>query len=176
MLIEEFMVLANEEVAKWCEKMELPFLSRVHGLPSTEQMQTIIRIIELKEFKKQPEPVHIRQFMDGLESTEEYFRVSRLLLPKMAKATYSDKKFRHFGLALEYYTHFTSPIRRYPDLQVHRIIKEFLHKELNDSRKIHYQKLLTKVAKKTSENERHAEEIERAFDSLFMCRYMQQFV
>jgi len=94
----------------------------------------------------------------------------------MAKATYADAKHRHFGLALEYYSHFTSPIRRYPDLQVHRIIKEKLRGTLTDERIIHYKKILKKVARSCSERERTAEDIERAFDSLYACRYMANHV
>lgn len=94
----------------------------------------------------------------------------------MAKATYTDTKHRHFGLALEYYAHFTSPIRRYPDLQVHRIIKEKLRGTLTDERIIHYKKILKKVARACSERERAAEDIERAFDSLYACRYMANHV
>lgn len=94
----------------------------------------------------------------------------------MAKATYTDTKHRHFGLALEYYAHFTSPIRRYPDLQVHRIIKEKLRGTLTDERIIHYKKILKKVARVCSERERAAEDIERAFDSLYSVRYMANHV
>lgn len=90
----------------------------------------------------------------------------------MSKAVYADRKHRHFGLALEYYAHFTSPIRRYPDLQVHRIIKEKLHGTLTEGRIIHYQKILKKVARHCSERERASEDIERAFDSLYALRYM----
>lgn len=94
----------------------------------------------------------------------------------MAKAVYSDKKFRHFGLALEYYAHFTSPIRRYPDLQIHRIIKEELHGLLTPERKKHYAQVLKKMAHHCSEMERHAEDLERQFDALYACRYMMGFV
>jgi ribonuclease R len=91
----------------------------------------------------------------------------------MAKATYSDTPFRHFGLALNYYSHFTSPIRRYPDLQVHRIIKDTLNKKLNSEKITHYKSILKKVARNCSEKERRAEDIERAMNSLYACRYMQ---
>ena len=94
----------------------------------------------------------------------------------MAKAIYRDRPDRHFGLALEYYAHFTSPIRRYPDLQVHRIIKEKLRGTLTDARIIHYKKILGKVARQCSERERAAEDIERAFDSLYAVRYMAKYV
>lgn len=124
-LIEEFMVLANEEVAKWCAKKNLPFLSRIHDLPPDEN-QVIIR--EIIGYPKNAEitPKSIRDAMDTFITEASIYRHSRLLLPKMAKAFYSDKAHRHFGLALDFYAHFTSPIRRYPDLQVHRIIKEEL--------------------------------------------------
>jgi ribonuclease R len=90
----------------------------------------------------------------------------------MAKATYSDTPFRHFGLALEYYSHFTSPIRRYPDLQIHRIIKEKIRSELTTERIAHYKSILKRVARSCSERERGAEDIERAMNSLYICRYM----
>lgn len=90
----------------------------------------------------------------------------------MAKATYSDTPYRHFGLALEYYSHFTSPIRRYPDLQIHRIIKEKITGKLSSERIAHYKALLKRVARTCSERERGAEDIERAMNSLYICRYM----
>lgn len=210
MLIEEFMVLANEEVAKWCDGHGIPFLSRVHGLPPYNSMEVIKQILSTrpilppvrsaaglthngrnnsnrqdfslhrndrnsKNSQKVLEPRHIREFLDTL-SPDEVYKYSRLLLPKMAKATYSDTKHRHFGLALEYYSHFTSPIRRYPDLQVHRIIKEQLRGTLTNERMIHYTKILKKVARSCSERERTAEDIERAFDSLYACRYMANHI
>jgi ribonuclease R len=194
-LIEEFMVLANEEVAKWCHHHGLPFLSRVHGLPGNEQteiIQSILRntakvpVIEwgnrgellLIKQKWTPvlEPTHIREFLESIHDPVELYRYSRLLLPKMAKATYSDTPFRHFGLALEYYSHFTSPIRRYPDLQVHRIIKEKIMGKLSNERITHYKTLLKRIARNCSERERSAEDIERAMNSLYICRYMSDKV
>lgn len=94
----------------------------------------------------------------------------------MAKAFYSDKAHMHFGLALEYYSHFTSPIRRYPDLQIHRIIKEELHKTLDKKRKEHYRHMLKKIAKKCSDGEVRATDIERTIDALYICRYMMDRV
>ncbi len=180
-LIEEFMVLANEEVAKWCEKENIPFLSRVHGLPGNEQTEIIQWILTKdipldflkKKEKNTLEPTHIREFLEKITDEQELYKYSRLLLPKMAKATYSDIPFRHFGLALNYYSHFTSPIRRYPDLQVHRIIKDTLNKKLNSEKITHYKSILKKVARNCSEKERRAEDIERAMNSLYSCRYMQ---
>lgn len=186
-LIEEFMVLANEEVAKWCELQGLPFLSRVHGLPGNEQTQIIQGIlwntlslsqkwtqsgIWKQKWAPVLEPTHIREFLESIHDPIELYRYSRLLLPKMAKATYSDTPYRHFGLALEYYSHFTSPIRRYPDLQIHRIIKEKITGKLSSERIAHYKALLKRVARTCSERERGAEDIERAMNSLYICRYM----
>ncbi len=307
MMIEEFMVLANEEVAKWCTKYSLPFLSRIHHLPPEENAKIIREIIGLAWSHEKLHPWDIRGFLDrysltqmtdnwcsfqdfrvwkylndeklwnggsgsetvwakqkkttnrwaergwasflppetfgtfGHESTEmgswkeqedskgkrfllsprgsfldalhqftlsqewrdtgsessgewwdmeawinqegwdragntyipsSLYRYSRLLLPKMAKAFYSDKAHMHFGLALEYYSHFTSPIRRYPDLQVHRIIKEQLHGILDKKRKDHYRQILKKIAKKCSDGEARATDIERAVDAIVICRYM----
>lgn len=167
------MVLANEEVAKWCVREELPFLSRAHALPSSQNIALIADMIANSEIRKKLEPHHIRSYMEKITDPVEQFRLSHLLLPKMAKAVYSDKVSGHFGLALSYYAHFTSPIRRYPDLQVHRIVKEKLHNVLSLERKIHYQSILKRVARHCSEQERLAEDVERAFDSLYACRYMQ---
>ena len=174
-LIEEFMVLANEEVAKWCAKKNLPFLSRIHDLPPDEN-QVIIR--EIIGYPKNAEitPKSIRDAMDTFITEASIYRHSRLLLPKMAKAFYSDKAHRHFGLALDFYAHFTSPIRRYPDLQVHRIIKEELQWTLTKERKKHYRDLLKKVAKKCSEGENTATDVERAIDAIVMCQYMSDKV
>jgi len=94
----------------------------------------------------------------------------------MSKAHYSHERLYHFGLALDFYSHFTSPIRRYPDLQIHRIIKEYIQKKLNPERKSHYKKILPKIARMCSSRERSAEDIERSFDALYACRYMEQFV
>jgi ribonuclease R len=185
-LIEEFMVLANEEVAKWCDTHGLPFLSRVHGLPGNEQTEIIQWVLQSKwqegkwwniifgksKNTKTLEPTDIREFLESISDPVELYRYSRLLLPKMAKATYSDTPFRHFGLALEYYSHFTSPIRRYPDLQVHRIIKEKIQGKLSSERISHYKTILKRIARICSEQERSAEDIERAMNSLYACRYM----
>lgn len=178
-LIEEFMVLANEEVAKWCHRNKIPFLSRIHGLPGNVQTEIIQWILQKTTIVEKSwikiwalEPTDIREFLEKISDPVDLYRYSHLLLPKMAKASYSDIPFRHFGLALEYYSHFTSPIRRYPDLQIHRIIKEKIHNTLTQERIAHYKNILKKVAKKCSEQERSAEDTERALNSLYICRYM----
>lgn len=176
MMIEEFMVLANEEVAKWCTKHSLPFLSRIHHLPPEDNAKIIREIVGLGKSHEQIHPKHIREYLDTLSTDEGMYRASRLLLPKMAKAFYSDTSLMHFGLALEYYAHFTSPIRRYPDLQVHRIIKEELQKTLDKKQKEHYRHILKKIAKKCSDGEARATDIERAIDAIMVCRYMSDKV
>ncbi len=171
-LIEEFRVMANEEVAKWCEKHTIPFLSRIHSLPGNDQM----KIIEWFIGQSDVSPLSIRRFLDSLTNERDLYRYSRLLLPKMAKAHYSDKRSMHFWLALEYYAHFTSPIRRYPDLQIHRIIKEKINNRLTSERRMHYKAILGKVARHCSLEERKSEDIARAFDALYACRYMEQYI
>lgn len=171
MLIEECMVLANEEVAKWCVREKLPFLSRVHTIPGEEQRKIIAEILENNSLRENIEPRHIREYFEKIQDPKEYYRLSRLLLPKMAKAAYEELPKRHFGLALTYYAHFTSPIRRYPDLLVHRIIKSQLHNTLGRS-KSRYTQEMKKWGKSLSEKEKKAEEIERAIDALMMCRFM----
>lgn len=186
MMIEEFMVLANEEVAKWCQTKGIPFLSRVHDAPSAEKTREIHEIIAIDNPDRQKEtlsvdidteltPRAIRHILEWARARGDLYRFSRLLLPKMSKAIYQDKKHRHFGLALEYYAHFTSPIRRYPDLLLHRMIKKYLHSELGE-RKSEYVKNMKKWGISLSEKERTAEEISRSIDSLYMCRYMSQYV
>ena len=127
-LIEECMVLANEEVARWCSKRQIPFLSRVHEAPPLEHRETIAAIIGKKSTDITPKD--IETYLSGIDDPHLLYRSMRLLLPKMAKAVYSDRPSQHFGLALEYYSHFTSPIRRYPDLITHRMIHAYLDRSV----------------------------------------------
>ncbi len=177
------MVLANEEVAKWCQTKGIPFLSRVHDAPSAEKTREIQELISMDTMDRhggmvsvevsdrELTPHEIRTILEQARERGDIYRFSRLLLPKMSKAVYQDKKHRHFGLALEYYAHFTSPIRRYPDLLLHRMIKKYLHSELGKE-KSEYAKNMKKWGISLSEKERAAEEISRSIDSLYMCRYM----
>lgn len=186
MMIEEFMVLANEEVAKWAIKRKIPFLSRVHDAPSVEKTREIVDILLankewLKEWiilgkNSEVEPHHIRSILEHAESNNElFYRLSRLLLPKMAKAVYKEKPVRHYGLALTHYAHFTSPIRRYPDLLLHRMIKYHLSKVSNFDKKS-YDKQMKKWGENLSEKERIAEEVSRSIDDIYMCQYMSNHV
>jgi exoribonuclease R len=165
MMIEEFMVLANEEIAKWCASKKIPFLSRVHEAPSEEKNREIREIIALswnhhnggfltikQEETQDITPHDIRKILEKARENNDLYRLSRLLLPKMAKAVYKDTVDRHFGLALKYYAHFTSPIRRYPDLLLHRMIKKYLHGELSKNASI-YEKNMKKWWMSLSEKE-----------------------
>lgn len=186
MMIEEFMVLANEEVAKWAIKRNIPFLSRVHDAPSVDKIREIVDIILAnKEWLNEKilvsedtpiEPHHIRSLLENAQSNEELsYRLSRLLLPKMAKAVYKEKPVRHFWLALTHYAHFTSPIRRYPDLLLHRMIKYHLSKVSKFDKKA-YDKQMKKWWESLSEKERVAENVSRTIYDVFMCRYMSNHV
>lgn len=186
MMIEEFMVLANEEVAKWAIKRKVPFLSRVHEAPSAEKSREIIDILMankesigeeiIASIGDDIEPHHIRSILEKASSQSElFYRFSRLLLPKMAKAVYGEKPVRHFGLALTHYAHFTSPIRRYPDLLLHRMIKYHLSKVSKFDKKS-YDKQMKKWGESLSEKERTAEDVSRAVWDVVMCRYMSKFV
>jgi ribonuclease R len=186
MMIEEFMVLANEEVAKWCIKRKIPFLSRVHDAPSAEKSREIVDILLANKdalgeeiilnTSPEIEPHHIRSVLEKASSNDElFYRLSHLLLPKMAKAVYAEKPVRHFGLALTHYAHFTSPIRRYPDLLLHRMIKYHLSKSTHFDKKT-YDKQMKKWGESLSEKERTAEDVSRAVDDVAMCRYMSNHV
>ncbi len=180
------MVLANEEVAKWAIKRKIPFLSRVHEAPSVEKSREIIDILMankesigediIASIGDDIEPHHIRSILEKASSQAElFYRFSRLLLPKMAKAVYGEKPVRHFGLALTHYAHFTSPIRRYPDLLLHRMIKYHLSKVSKFDKKA-YDKQMKKWGESLSEKERTAEDVSRAVNDVVMCRYMSKFV
>lgn len=181
-LIEEFMVITNEEVAKWCSKRKIPFLSRVHPEPSEEATRAIFEMMERKNPKKKNfekkfsetniSPRQIAEYLEKLPESERYF-ASRLILPKMSKAYYSANTSGHFGLALDFYSHFTSPIRRYPDLATHRMIHSYLARELDEKSKVKYQKILSRVAETSSATEKRAESVEREVDKIYSVRFMQ---
>ena len=165
-LIEEFMLAANETVARHFYWLELPFLYRVHDVPDMEKMDKLRTFIKnfgytLKSGPNEVHPKEIQKLLMTLEGTPEEDLIARLTLRSMNKACYSEKQRPHFGLACDYYCHFTSPIRRYPDLQIHRIIKDSLRGRLNEDKIDHYDEILPEVARKTSALERRADECER---------------
>lgn len=180
-IIEDFMLLANETVAEDYFWQELPFLYRTHDKPDEDRMKRLGTFINnfgyvLRMPGGQVYPKEIQKLLDKVEGTPEELLISRLTLRSMKQAKYTIENTGHFGLAARYYTHFTSPIRRYPDLQIHRIMKEALHGGLTGKRISHYEKILPKVAVQTSALERRADEAERETDKLKKVQYMEQFI
>lgn len=180
-IIEDFMLLANETVAEDYFWQELPFLYRTHDKPDEDRMKRLGAFINnfgyvLRMPGGQVYPKEIQKLLDKVEGTPEELLISRLTLRSMKQAKYTTENTGHFGLAARYYTHFTSPIRRYPDLQIHRIIKESLHGGLTGKRISHYEKILPQVAVQTSALERRADEAERETDKLKKVQYMERFI
>lgn len=180
-LIEDFMLLANETVAQQFYWMEMPFVYRTHDNPDPEKVLKLGTFInnfgyniKIKTGDNEIHPKEIQKLLNKIEGTEEEALISRLTLRSMKQAKYSVNCTGHFGLACDYYCHFTSPIRRYPDLQIHRIIKEQLRGRLNEARISHYREILPEVAKRASETERRADEAERETDKLKKAQYMEQ--
>ncbi len=179
-IIEDFMLLANETVAQHFYWMEIPFVYRTHDYPDPEKILKLGTFInnfgyhiKVKSGDNEIHPKEIQKLLGKIEGTSEEALISRLALRSMKKAGYTVECTGHFGLACPYYCHFTSPIRRYPDLQIHRIIKEQLRGRMNESRIAHYEEILPQVAKHSSEMERRADEAERETDKLKKVQYME---
>ncbi len=180
-IIEEFMLLANETVAEDSFWQEIPFLYRIHEKPETEKMKRLATFIHnfgcsIRMPGGEAHPKEVQKLLSQIEGKPEEALIGRLTLRSMRQAKYTTQNIGHFGLAARYYTHFTSPIRRYPDLQIHRIIKESLRGGLNEARLAHYTDLLPGVAAACSALERRAEEAERETDKLKKVQYMEQFI
>ncbi|MCR4754738.1 MAG: ribonuclease R [Lachnospiraceae bacterium] len=176
-LIEDFMLMANETVAAHFFFLELPFVYRTHDNPDPEKIEKLAAFINnhgyhIKTSDNEIHPKEIQKLLANVADTPEEALISRMALRSMKQAKYQPECTGHFGLACKYYCHFTSPIRRYPDLQIHRIIKEQLRGRLNDKRIGHYTGILTVVADKSSKMERRAEEAERETVKLKKAEYM----
>lgn len=173
-LIEVFMVSANEAVAK--QFSQIPFLYRIHEEPKNfdiSDLEEKLRLFWVKfKFKDVTtlEFAHLLEKFKNLEETKKRF-LEKMTLRTLTQAIYSNVNFWHFGLWLQFYSHFTSPIRRYPDLQIHRIIKEFLNGKFDEKRKSHYLDILPKVAKQSSERERLSEKLEYKVRDYFIVKY-----
>lgn len=177
-LIEDFMLLANETVAENFYWLELPFVYRTHESPDPEKILKLTTFIHnfgysIKMNKEEIHPKEIQKLLSKIEGKSEEDLISRLALRSMKQAKYTTECSGHFGLACEYYCHFTSPIRRYPDLQIHRIIKDYLRGRMNPDKKDHYEKILTEVASQSSRMERRADEAERETDKLKKVQFME---
>ena len=180
-LIEDFMLAANETVAEEYHWREVPFLYRVHDKPDPEKMRELAVFVSnfglvLRSRNGEIHPKEIQKLLQKAEGMNSENLVSRMALRSMKKAFYSVECTGHFGLAARYYTHFTSPIRRYPDLQIHRIIREQLRGRLTPERIRHYEAVLPEAAEQSSALERRAEEAERESIRYKMCEYMESRV
>lgn len=181
-LIEDFMLLANETVAEEYCTREIPFLYRTHEKPDSEKMEGALQFIRglgIPVNKKQHEisPAEVQEILSELEGSPREPLVSRLLLRAMSRAVYTTECVGHFGLAADYYCHFTSPIRRYPDLQIHRIIKDDLRKRLEKGGRISgYSRILPDVARQSSAMEQRAQEVEREAVKLKKAEYMLEHI
>ncbi len=180
-LIETFMVIANETIAEHMCKEKLPFVYRVHEKPDAEKMTTLFAFLDsfgihydadLRDIK----PKDIQNIMNQIEDKEYKDVISTVMLRSLKKARYLPECLGHFGLASTFYCHFTSPIRRYPDLIIHRIIKQYLHGTFNGHVKNEMIPFVEQASLQSSEREKLAEEMERAVDDLKKAQYMTDFI
>ena len=178
-MIEDFMLAANETVAEEFFWQEIPFVYRVHESPDEEKIKRLGVLIQnfgynLRGSKTAPHPKVLQALLEKSDGSPEEALIARLTLRSMKQAKYMVDCEGHFGLATKYYCHFTSPIRRYPDLQIHRIIKENLRGELDERRRGHYSSILPEVAQHSSKTERTAEEAERELLKMKKCEYAEE--
>lgn len=177
-IIEDFMLMANETVAQEYCTEEIPFVYRTHENPDPEKVESLLTLlhnqgVSIQKAKAEITPKEIQQIIEGIEGLPNEAMISRLVLRSMKQAKYTTECSGHFGLAAKYYCHFTSPIRRYPDLQIHRIIKDNLRGRLmREGRTEHYREILDEVARQSSVCERRADDAERESDKLKKAEYM----
>lgn len=180
-LIEDFMLIANETVAQHFFWQEVPFVYRSHQTPDAERIRKLAAFISnfgltIHGMRDDIHPKELQKLLGKIADTPQEALISRLTLRSMKRANYTVDCLGHFGLATPYYCHFTSPIRRYPDLQIHRIIKDCLRGRMNEKRSLHYEKILPEVARQSSEMERRADEAERETDKLKKAEYMKAHI
>lgn len=179
-LIEDFMIIANETVASHFYYLDLPSLYRVHGMPDEERMQQFLNIlgglgISIKADLKNIKPRVIQTIVEELKKYPEFRVLANRLLRCMDKAIYSPENIGHFGIASKIYTHFTSPIRRYPDLMIHRMLHRYFFSKdgINEDNIEHFREILGDIAIHSSEAERNSDECERDVESEQMAEYME---
>ncbi|HPF82761.1 MAG TPA: ribonuclease R [Bacilli bacterium] len=181
-LIEDFMIAANEAVATTIYFMELPFVYRVHGLPSEEKIQNFLKFIGVLGYKvdgniKNITPRAMQQILEQLKDKKEFHILSSVLLRSMQKAVYDKVNIGHFGLASKCYTHFTSPIRRYPDTTVHRLLRKYLFQHKMDKDTINYwDNKLVLLTEHSSYKEKMSVECEREVDDMKVAEYMADHI
>ncbi len=175
-IIEEFMILANETVAEFIAAYELPFVYRVHEQPGEEKAEGFKKYLQELGIRAKFHPENVRpgeygKILEGLEGSELFRVVNRVMLRSMSKARYSAENCGHFGLASRCYCHFTSPIRRYPDLVVHRIVKLAIKGQAGEAER--FSSFVQEASQRCSASERRADEAERAVDELYKVWYMR---
>ena len=181
-LIEDFMIVANETIATHINNMDLPFIYRVHDLPNPEKIEDFKNLINQMGYQihtnmSKLTPMTMQHILEELKDKKEFAILSDMLLRSMKKAVYSTNNIGHFGLASQNYTHFTSPIRRFPDLTVHRLLRTYLFEQRIDLETINFnQKYLIDVATNSSEMEVAATEAERDVLSMKMAEYMEDHI
>ena len=181
-LIEDFMIAANETVATHIRNMNLPFIYRVHDLPNTDKIEDFLNLVktlgyQIKTNVKEITPKTMQKLLDELKDKPEFFILSTLLLRSMKKAEYSKTNIGHFGLASKNYTHFTSPIRRFPDLTVHRLLKKYLiEKDFSMSTINYLENSLVEIADHSSEREVASTNAERDVNDMKMAEYMESHI
>ncbi|MFY9285892.1 MAG: ribonuclease R [Tissierellaceae bacterium] len=174
-IIEEFMLVTNETVAEEYFWAEIPFLYRIHEEPAQEKLSDFAKFIHNFGYRlkgKEIHPKELQMLTKEIKGKKEEIVISTLLLRSLKKAKYSSQPDVHFGLASRYYSHFTAPIRRYPDLVIHRIIKENLKGRLTPNRQEYLEGVLPDIADHTSMTERRAEEAEREVEDMKKAQYM----
>ena len=177
-IIEEFMLVCNETIAEHMYWTNLPFVYRIHEEPDEEKLEKFKEFIYnlgyVVRWGQETHPRALQDILDKVKGKKEETVVSTLLLRSMMQAKYSPECVGHFGLAAKYYCHFTSPIRRYPDLQIHRIIKEQINGKIDEKRSARLSNIVEIASKQSSEMERLAQEAEREVDDLKKAEYMQE--
>ncbi|WP_278926476.1 ribonuclease R [Staphylococcus auricularis] len=181
-LIESFMLAANETVAEHFNRMEVPFIYRIHEQPKSDRLTQFFEFITnfgivVRGTGENIHPSTLQKIRQEVEGKPEQMVISTMMLRSMQQARYEDTNLGHFGLSAEYYTHFTSPIRRYPDLTVHRLIRKYLIDNSMDGKEKHeWEEKLPEIAEHTSQRERRAIDAERDTDELKKAEYMVQHI
>ncbi len=180
-VIEEFMLVANETVAEYAHWMDIPFVFRIHETPSDEKIAAFNKFVHnfgyyIKGAQGEVHPKAIQKLLAEVEGKPEEHVISKLTLRSLRQAKYTPNNESHFGLAAKYYTHFTSPIRRYPDLQIHRILKDVIHQRMTPERIEKLTGIVEYACDQSSEQERIAEQAERDTDDMKFCEYMLRHI
>ena len=181
-MIEDFMIAANETVATHIYNMDLPFIYRVHDVPNADKIDKFLKLVSLLGYKvngkvKDLTPVSMQKLLNQLKDVPQYKILSSMLLRSMRKAIYQKDNIGHFGLGSKCYTHFTSPIRRYPDLEVHRLLRKYLYENKIDNETIdYYNANLDYIAGQASEREQASVDAEREVDDMKMAEYMEKHI